>query len=206
MKLVIISDTHTRRPEVPDGDILIHCGDHTFEGKHEESMMALAWLNRLPHKHKIFIAGNHEVGWETAPREGLEYMVNKWAPKCVYLENSGVEIEGLKFWGSPNQPHFYNWAFQKARGKELKEHWAKIPDDTDILITHGPPFMIRDTGDHIGDEDLRNRVFEVKPKLHCFGHAHEGYGVEVIDGITFVNAAILNDDYNIAHPAVVIDL
>lgn len=204
MRLVIISDTHTRRPEVPDGDILIHCGDHTFEGKCKESEEALQWFSGHPHKYKVFIAGNHEVGWELKAQ--LDYLIPRYSPDCIYLQNSGVEIEGLKFWGSPNQPHFYNWAFQKARGKELQEHWATIPDDTDILITHGPPFMIRDTEDHWGDEDLRNRVFEVKPKIHCFGHAHEGYGVEVIDGITFVNAAILNDDYRIAHPAVVIDL
>lgn len=192
MKLVFISDTHCAQPEIPDGDVLIHCGDHTYQGRPQESLEALTWLDQQPHQYKIYIAGNHEVGWERG-----DIAPQNLTSNCHYLKDSSIIIEGVKFWGSPVQPDFCNWAFQKPRGQALKDHWAQIPGDTDVLITHGPPYGIGDSDDHFGDEDLLNRVLEVHPYIHAFGHAHVGYGEYFKEGIHFINAAILNDHYEI---------
>lgn len=203
MKLVFISDTHCAQPKIPDGDVLIHCGDHTYQGKSQESFEALTWLDQQPHQYKIYIAGNHEVGWERG-----DIAPQNLTPNCHYLKDSSIIIDGVKFWGSPVQPDFCNWAFQKPRGQALKAHWSQIPEDTDVLITHGPPAGIGDsyTNFHIGDEDLLNRVLEVKPKIHCFGHNHEGYGIYEHEGIKFINAAILDDHYEVAHAPIEICL
>ena len=218
MKLVVISDTHCSQFPLPDGDVLIHCGDHTYKGTVPESEPALQWLVDQPHKHKLIIAGNHELGWEqdllrnyyrpvpiSVPTVVARY------PSLTYLHDSGIEIDGIKFWGSPYQPVFYNWAFQKERGSPygLAEHWEKIPEDTDVLITHGPPYGFGDTNKRdgrFGDEDLLRRVRVVKPTLHLFGHAHAGYGEWLSEGTLFVNAAILNEDYHVQNKPVEIDI
>ncbi len=208
MKLVILSDTHCQRCDVPDGDVLIHCGDHTYHGKYNESILALQWLNSLPHKYKLFIAGNHELMWE-AKSGGIIRELEQLFPNIVYLENEGLEIEGIKFWGSPVQPYFFNWAFQKQRGEELQKHWATIPEDTDVLITHGPPYGFGDTNqrdERFGDQDLLERVLAIKPSIHCYGHAHDGYGERFYEGTHFINAAILNEGYMVANKPVVVDI
>ena len=147
MKLVIISDTHCQQIPIPDGDVLIHCGDHTYQGNVPESEPALQWLVDQPHKHKLIIAGNHEVGWENDLRSNHYRSIPHTKPRhldkfpeLTYLHETGIEIDGIKFWGSPYQPFFMNWAFNRQRGPQLQAHWAKIPDDTDVLITHGPPY------------------------------------------------------------------
>lgn len=213
LKLVVISDTHCQQFPIPEGDILIHCGDHTFKGTYQQSFAALQWLFEQPHKHKIIIAGNHECGWDR-DFMGSQYMFVKERMletfhNFIYLENSGIELMGLKFWGSPVQPQFYNWAFQKARGPELARHWEQIPEDTDVLITHGPPYGFGDTNKHderFGDEDLLARVRVVKPSLHLFGHAHDGYGEWLSEGTLFINAAILNEDYKVANKPVEVEI
>ncbi len=207
MKLVIVSDTHCQQFPLPDGDVLIHCGDHTFWGKAHESWEALNWLSTSGNfKHRICIAGNHEIGWQTtSAREAIFAMF----PKLTYLENSGVIIDSVKFWGSPVQPYFYDWAFQKQRGAELAKHWEQIPEGTDILITHGPPKGFGDRNDRderFGDEDLLHRVLVVKPKIHCYGHAHAGYGEYFFNGIHFINAASLNEQYHITNKPVEVTL
>ena len=218
MKLVVISDTHCTQFPIPEGDILVHCGDHTYKGTVPESEPALQWLSDQPHKYKIVIAGNHEIGWEDdmsrnyyrpSDKQRTKPHVFDKFPNLIYLQDTGIEIEGLKFWGSPTQPYFYNWAFQKQRGPELEKHWAQIPEDTDVLITHGPPYGFGDTNKRdgrFGDEDLLRRVRVVKPTLHLFGHAHDGYGEWLSEGTLFVNAAILNEDYHVQNKPVEIDI
>ena len=207
MRLVIISDTHTRQFELPSGDVLIHCGDHTFHGNAHESWKSLNWLsNAGEFKHRLIIAGNHEVGWED--KRNRDALMARF-PKLTYLHNSGIEIDEVKFWGSPYQPFFYDWAFQKQRGEELKENWDQIPEGTDVLITHGPPkgfgdMNVRD--ERFGDEDLLNRVLQVKPKIHCYGHAHAGYGEYFFEGIHFINAASLDEQYRIANKPIEVNL
>ena len=128
---------------------------------------------------------------------------------CKYLQDEGCKIEGFHFWGSPWQPEFGRWAFNLPRGEKLREKWDEIPDNTDVLITHSPPYGIKDlvvTGKHEGCEELLKVVFRIKPKLHIFGHIHEDYGKQVEQGITFVNASICNFDYESLNNPIVVDI
>jgi len=100
-----------------------------------------------------------------------------------------VEIEGVRFWGSPWQPWFFDWAFNLERGEEIRAKWELIPDDTEVLITHGPPQGHGDMtsrGEGAGCADLLARIRQVKPRYHLFGHIHEGYGTST-DGVTSVS-------------------
>jgi Icc-related predicted phosphoesterase len=115
-----------------------------------------------------------------------------------YLNDSGIELEGIKFWGSPVQPEFFNWAFNKRRGHEIKRHWDMIPNDIDVLITHGGPQNILDANannQNCGCRDLLEAVMAIQPKVHCFGHIHESYGIEEVNDTTFINASIMNGKY-----------
>lgn len=199
MKLCIISDTHNkhmRLPRLPDADVIIHCGDMTSVGHSHEIVNFMKWFGNLDQfKYKICIAGNHDWLFERSRLIALE----KVPENVIYLEDSGVEIEGVKFYGIPVQPPFNNWAFNRPEHK-LAEHWKAVPDNTDILITHGPPHTIFDwsiyDNIHTGSPSLYFEVVErIKPKLHCFGHIHGGYGTKVIEDTTFMNASNLNEDY-----------
>jgi len=189
--IVMISDTHGfyDRFKVPKGDILIHAGDMTKRGKLDEVERFNEFLRFLPHPHKIVIAGNHDFAFEEKPETARRLLTN-----CTYLQDSSVEVEGITIYGSPWQPWFHDWAFNVQRGIDLQRKWALIPDQVDILVTHGPPRGIGDKvydGRNEGCDDLLARVLQVKPKYHLFGHIHEAAGVYRQHGITFVNAACL---------------
>lgn len=201
MRIVAISDTHGlhgQLPKLPDGDVLVHAGDFTYDAGQAALRSFLRWFESQPHKRKVFIAGNHDWAFEkwNGPARA---MVKELAPSADYLEDSGVEIDGIRFWGSPYQPEFCGWAFNRKRGPEIAHHWAKIPNGTDVLITHGPPKGILDISgfdnESCGCADLLEAVNRIKPKLHVFGHIHHGYGQKVIDGTTFINASICNERY-----------
>ena len=190
MKVVCISDTHGhhRSLDVPDGDILIHAGDIDYAFGNVQHLVDFnEWLGELPHKHKILIAGNHDTAFETRPLT-CEAMIKN----ATYLKNTSTEVDGIKIFGSPHTVPFAG-AFNTPP-EQIKEIWNAIPQDTDIVVTHGPPAMILDKtnfGDNAGDGYLYARIREIKPKLHVFGHIHESYGVYESDfGTTFVNAAI----------------
>lgn len=202
VKIVAISDSHTYENfEVPDGDILIHSGDISFRGTFAEMNKGMKWLGKFPHKIKIFVCGNHDfLGQEDS------LLMKELAKEndIIYLENSGIEVLGLRVWGSPVSPFFNNWAFNKQRGEEIARYWKMIPDDTQILVTHGGPMGILDLVDrgtsneaHVGCEELRKRVDELKDlRLHCFGHLHDNNGQYKDSlGKLFVNAAICNESY-----------
>jgi Icc-related predicted phosphoesterase len=190
-KLVLISDTHNKHGKlaIPDGDFLIHAGDMTGRGTEKEIREFNQWLGTLPHKHKIVIAGNHDYLFESNPELAKGLLSN-----AIYLENSGVEIDGIKFWGSPFSPKFLNMAFNAKRGIDLKKYWDLIPDDTDVLIVHTPPYGILDKTSwrsHVGCHDLAGAVSRVKPELVIFGHIHEAYGVTETNGTRYINASSL---------------
>lgn len=200
MKIVCISDTHGKHAElrVPDGDLLIHAGDFMAYGNRTSEIASFnEWLGRQPHRHKIVIAGNHDLLFESHPD-----LARPLLTAAVYLENSEVEIEGLRIWGSPVTPRFINWAFNVDRGSAIREYWARIPADTDILVTHGPPFGMLNTvtpsGEPLGCEDLTKAVERIRPKLHVFGHIHGGSGTSSLHGTRFVNASVLDEQYRIA--------
>ncbi len=203
LRVVTISDTHAlhRSIEVPDGDVLIHAGDITRSGDMNEVRDFNDFLGELPHPHKIVIAGNHDFCFEREP-EAAEALLTG----CTYLRDSSVRVRGLRVYGSPWQPWFFDWAFNLRRGPEIREKWDLIPDDTDILVTHGPPYGILDRtmrGEAAGCRDLLETIVRVKPGLHIFGHIHEGYG-RYSDGQTvFVNASSCDFSYRPVNPAVV---
>ena len=213
-KIVCLSDTHNSNSQidVPDGDILIHSGDATITGTVEEIKRFNEWFSALPHKHKIFVAGNHDWLFERN-NELARTLLNT---KIIYLQDLACEIEGLKIYGSPWQPRFFDWAFNLMRGAELAEKWSLIPNDIDILITHGPPNGILDAveqswgTDYTGCVELRKRVEKIarlgKLKLHVFGHIHRGYGVAEDFGVRFVNASNCDEAYKPVNPPVVVDL
>lgn len=213
MKIVAISDTHnyhkllSTMDWLPPADLLIHGGDICSRGNRLEVQDFLDWFFRLDqYKYKVFIAGNHDKCLEQYPL----MLKNTIFPEGVhYLNDSGVEIEGIKIWGSPIQPWFYNWAFNRQRGADIKKHWDLIPNDTQILVTHGPPFKILDEvlrwnpanpSKNVGCEDLSKKIEELNDlKVHIFGHIHEAYGEENINGVKYLNASVLDSYYDLVN-------
>lgn len=188
-RIVAISDTHGghRRTSVPDGDILIHAGDFTRGGRLKDIEEFDDWLAGLPHTHKFVVPGNCDGCCESRPEAVRERLT-----QARYLFDASAEVEGLHIWGSPWQPVFLNMAFNVPRGDALAEKWAAMPDEVDVLVTHGPPAGVLDRtskGQEVGDKALMARVTEVRPRLHVFGHVHESSGREERQGTTFVNAA-----------------
>lgn len=210
-KIVCLSDTHNAHREivVPGADILIHAGDATNRGTIEEVAAFGKWFASLPHKHKIFVAGNHDWLFEINGKLAQSLL----GSTVVYLQDSFVEIENLKIYGSPWQPRFFDWAFNLNRGAEIAAKWRLIPADTDILITHGPPFGVLDLAprgifpdEHTGCEELIKVVTRIQPKLHVFGHIHHSYGAAEFFGVQFANAANCNEKYEPVNAPLVFDL
>lgn len=206
MRFVFISDTHGFHEELslPDGDFLIHAGDLSPNGKVSQLQVFMDWFVQQPHRHKIFVAGNHDYLAERNPQVFMDMI----PPGIHYLNDSGVELEGIHFWGSPVQPWFLNWAFNRQRGKEIAAHWQLIPSHTDVLITHGPPKGILDgtaRGEQVGCEELTAYVARIRPKIHVFGHIHEAYGQLKQAGTHFINASVLNLRYQLVNDPVVVD-
>lgn len=206
LRIVAISDTHNMHDMVmvPDGDILIHAGDFTNQGTPEEIERFNAFLAELPHRYKVVIAGNHDFAFERTPEEARAMLTS-----CIYLQDEAVTIEGLKIYGSPWQPEFMDWAFNLPRGEPLREKWALIPEDTQVLVTHGPPAGHGDvlcSGLAVGCQDLREAVERVRPQLHIFGHIHEGHGITQNEYTSFINASSCDESYEPFNPPVVIEL
>jgi len=207
VRVVCLSDTHRMhsRVSVPDGDILIHSGDFTSNGSPVDIQSFSEWLGSLPHKYKVVIAGNHDRMFEEAPAKAQALLQN-----CIYLQDSGIELEGLKIWGSPWQPWFCDWAFNLQRGVPLRTVWNLIPKETDILVTHGPPMGFGDKtyhGESVGCEELLKAIqVRVKPRVHIFGHIHEGYGVYGDSTTTYINASNCTVKYKPTNPPIIFDL
>lgn len=199
MKLVLISDTHERRPEVPSGDVLIHAGDFSVDGKLRYLRPELDWFKNLPHPYKICIAGNHDWAFQHFMTEGREDMAREICYPAIYLRDSETVIDGVKFYGSPWQPYFFDWAFNLQRGAELREKWDAIPLDTDVLVTHGPPKYTLDWvgKDHVGCEELQAAINRVGPRVAVFGHIHGAYGHRAFGPTRYYNASMVNEAYQL---------
>jgi Icc-related predicted phosphoesterase len=168
----------------------------------------LQWFSQQHYTYKIFISGNHDFFLEECTATKRKKLL---PAGIIYLQNSGVVIEGLKIWGSPVTPYFLGMAFNERTGTAIKKVWSKIPADTNILITHGPPKGILDGG--IGCDELLNQVNKIKPMVHCFGHAHGYNGIEKTETTTFVNTAMVNtlnplliDEYKMVGKAIKIKI
>ncbi len=225
MKIACASDIHGKfKRRYPAGDTLIIAGDimkNYSRDKRRDAFIQLQnfYENLCPilvglKREKIFseiilIAGNHDRVFEFHQGECAEYLKKIG---IHYLSDSGVEINGIKFWGSPWSPWFFgdHWSFNLS-GRYPEEHakeiWGKIPTDTDVLITHGPPYGILDkvpqymtpkgvlSDSHVGCPVLVEEVKRVRPILHVFGHIHEGHGQIRQDDTIFVNASIHDGDF-----------
>lgn len=213
-KLIIIGCTHSyhNRIKVPDGDIFIHTGDFSAHGQVIDTVAFLSWFARQPHAHKVLVAGNHDWLAEKDPalfRSLLD-------PSITYLEDSGATVGGLRFWGSPYQPRFLDWAFNCDRGASIRAHWDLIPPDLDVLVTHGPPTLgmldFTPHGNvHVGDQDLYDAIVRAQPKLFACSHIHQGHGhaaIEHANGRTTecYNASICTEAYKPTNAPWVIDL
>jgi Icc-related predicted phosphoesterase len=223
MTIIFISDTHTKHldgwlnreldkllEEYPEA-VLVHCGDVSSRGRQSEVEDFVQWYESLKFKSKLLIAGNHDFMFEDNPEEALRILEAK-GKSIIYLNDSGTEIDGVKFWGSPVTPRFFDWAFN--RDADIQQHWNMIPYDTNVLITHGPPYGILDFTARdrkpVGCHHLRRRLFDLKDlKIHSFGHIHEAFGQQLGDeedfeGIHFVNASYLDLRYDpVNHPVVI---
>jgi predicted phosphodiesterase len=236
MRIVCLSDTHglhnNMTNPLPEGDVLLHAGDCTNVGKEKEIEEFVHWFQNIKgYDHKIFIAGNHDFGFEHY--DGLRIRHSNRAPwlhhllneenlsqsDVTYLHDSELIIQSpefsrpLKIYGSPWQPRFYDWAFNLDRfGKDLEEKWKQIPEDTDILLTHTPPNGIRDFvlnwggNENVGCELLRQRLEDMNILLNVFGHIHEAYGSSYIKNTMYVNASICNPRYQPINKPIIIDL
>ncbi len=193
MKFVTISDTHGKHRglTLPEGDVIIHSGDFCHYGSDDDMHDFLKWYKELEFEIKILIGGNHDF----FAAEQSERFKGILPEGITYLNDSGTTIKGINVWGSPVQPDLIGWAFGKERGAEMKIHWDLIPDNTDILITHTPPFGILDksrSGKPIGCEELSKKLKDLQVKYHIFGHVHASYGEYKDEKTQFINASNIN--------------
>lgn len=195
MRILHLSDTHGchhRLQELPDADVVVHSGDFCMVGSEQEAIDFLNWFCDLPYRHKIFICGNHDDCLYGANIDGLDSNVHN-------LCNSGIEIDGLKFYGVP-------MFMSDCLTHRQRRHYSRIPTDTDILITHSPASGILDFNDNInyGSKELLNVVSMIKPRIHLFGHIHKQHGITAIGTTIFSNGAIMNEDYSkLNHPNII---
>lgn len=207
MKLTFISDTHTRHnlitQDLPGGDFLFHSGDIMNSGHNPNDIDNFcSWFDSLDnYRYKVFIAGNHDRLFENDPK-AVEIYLSKYK-NIIYLQDQSITLDGIKIYGSPWQPWFYNWAFNLPRkGPGLMSKWEAIPENTDILLTHGPAYGAVDTvedrrKESLGCELLTERIKVIKPKIHSCGHIHSGYGHAFDNQLNthFFNASVLDEQY-----------
>ena len=201
MRILHISDTHSRHrllTDLPAADIIVHSGDISWAGKPEEVMDFINWFCGLNYRYKIFIAGNHDYCLDSKKPDAIQRHLPE---NCFYLYDSAVTIEGLKFWGAP----FFISDELRGNFKEIAE---LIPPDTDVLVTHRPPFGILDRAGNInfGCPELLAAVMKISLRYHLFGHVHDAYGMKKEVGITFVNGALLDGNYSLVNEPVVIEI
>jgi len=215
LQIVALSDSHnaTKRVEIPDGDILIHAGDFSFQGKSLEIQDFIEWLKDQPHKHKLWIAGNHEWGIEDYP-SNANVIDNE--TNSTYIHDKVIEIEGLKFLGCNFTPEFNNWAFNLTE-RQSKIYWENAPE-ADVVVCHGTPHTILDsvTPEYkykrpLGCKHFLSYIERVKPKVAIFGHIHGGFGHETIkwndDSETeCFNVSVMNEQYQLTNPVTIIEI
>lgn len=211
MKLVMLSDTHAKWKKlvIPECDVLISAGDYSFRGERHLVKNFHEWLNKQPAKHIISVQGNHEVEVEKDFQNAKQLALSV-CPRVQFIDEGEVVIDGVKFYGSAITPWFYDWAWNRWRGPDIKKHWDRIPDDTQVLITHGPPAGFLDIVYHadgmtpkerVGCMDLADRIKELKQlKLHVFGHIHGSTGETHFNGVTYINASICDEMYKPTNP------
>jgi Icc-related predicted phosphoesterase len=209
MKIVCFSDLHgqyskklTKWFDNNPGDILLFAGDLQLNN-FDYGFKFLQWLNKLPYEYKIMIFGNHDGNYHYTLQESIKYNNIK------ILNNESITINNINIWGSPYSVQFGNWWFMKT-DNELKEIYKSIPDNTNILLTHTPPFGILDktiSGANAGSKQLYNRILKLNNlKYHISAHIHEGYGIIKKNNITFINASVLNERYELVNSPIIFEI
>jgi Icc-related predicted phosphoesterase len=206
MKIVAVGDLHGVLPGIPPCDLLLLAGDLCPLENHALEFQAdwlntrfRRWLEGVPARRIVGVAGNHDFLFERAPEQ-----VPRDLP-WTYLQDSGLEWEGWRIWGTPWQPWFYDWAFNLSE-EELQKRWQLIPDGTDILVLHGPPWGYGDgvperTGlRRCGSRTLLERIEQIRPRLVVFGHIHEGRGESRLGSTVLANVTVLDGSYEHVHP------
>jgi hypothetical protein len=227
LKIVAISDTHTQasRLTIPACDVLVHAEDSTYSGNFFEVRDFIEWLKLQPATHKVVIAGNHEITFDKYHRKYNEsikdLMLNCSDPSIHYLEDSDVIINGIKFYGTPWSPWFYDWGFNGVESgtvpftnnPHLRDIYGKIHNNTQILICHAPCYGCADKGgngnsdERLGSMDLLRRVQQIKPiKLVIGGHIHEARGIVELEGRIHANVSSLDRDYETIRPPIVFNV
>lgn len=197
-----LSDTHGQHKNLkslPEADIIVHSGDFTFAGTEEEAYDFMNWFCNLPYKHKIFIAGNHDMCMYGADHiDGLSRNVH-------YLYNNSVVIDGIKFYGIP-------MFMEDCMDGNLDVFINNIPDDTDVLITHMPPKGTCDLADygkgpeHRGNATLAELLKKLHPTCHLFGHEHDAYGKTIKENVIYSNACVVDSRYNLINNPTIINI
>ena len=226
MKIVCISDTHAKTlpdSEMPAADVLVHAGDVTNNGKRLQMESMSEWFRHLAdtkYANIVFIAGNHDFMLDGFRKEDSEYAIEGRLFRHLsihYLRDSGITIDGKYFYGTP-WTISGDWAFSEMDRMHRRDRFNKIPMYTNVLISHGPPYTIRDQTDNgglymsVGDIELLGAVDRVRPELHVFGHIHDGAGMTKLGDTTFVNAAVTRvkpnaeDPYPLQNPPIVIEI
>lgn len=219
MRIIGFSDTHNyhRKVNIPDGDVLVCCGDITGNGQLEVIKDFADWMKQFPHSTKISIFGNHDRFQErnVIRDTAIQYLIDAG---ISYLEDSKIIINGIKFYGSPWTPTYGEYSFMSWRGQEIANKWSSIPNDVNVLITHGPPNGIGDEVsrgfwfgesviENVGCVDLLNKIKGLKQlKAHLFGHIHSGSGIKIINNIKFANCSICDAQNNPINSIRIIDV
>lgn len=206
MKIICFADTHRciEGLNIPKADVVVCTGDFCNSGALEDVIAFNGWFSRLPCKYKIIVAGNHDVCFEKDCALAKS-LLNK---NIIYLQDEGVKIGGVKFYGSPWQLPFMDWAFNLPED-ELRREFERIPENVDVLITHSPPYGILDSvrkDEHLGSKSLLEKVSKVRPRYHIFGHIHNGYGKRTNSNITFINCSLLDESYSFVNAPVMFDI
>lgn len=218
MLIVHLSDTHGNYELLSpylkglEADVIVHSGDFTHRARDwNEIFHFLKWFNALPFKHKIIVPGNHHLAFEELQRNAHLRSTN--IPKGIHLlMNEAIVIEDLKFYGSPYTPAFNDWGFQLRGEREAKACWQKIPEDTDVLITHGPAKGVLDQtrvfgqNEHLGCPHLTKRIWQLHLKAHLFGHIHGGYGRKKVGNYTALNSAVLTENYQLKNAPQILEV
>jgi Icc-related predicted phosphoesterase len=205
MRLVLLSDTHGRHKKlsIPDGDVLVHCGDFSHRGNPAETEAFGRWFAAQPHPFKVLVPGNHDAAMEHPVARNLLRSLG-----VVVVVDQAVVVGGLRFYGSPWTPRFGDWAWMRDDA-DLAQYFDKIPDDLDVLVTHGPPYGTldrNDAGTLCGSQQLLHAVTRARPRLHVFGHIHEARGMCQRGNTDFLNVSNLAFDYTRLHEPVVYDI